>query len=263
MLSLRQNHLKELPPAISKLSHLQELNLSTNALQWLPWEILDLVRGYLEILNVLPNPFVQPLPPHGGKVINRPACGVHDWTPYPIASTGVAFLGVDGTPCRDSPPAPSQHPDFISPSRGATGWQKTVVSKGKHHPAPSLLEVALRECSKSSDLSQMILELPDDSPPSLPLLLEQALRVKETGGTLCSVCERDYIIPRTEWIEWWDCISPPLNRSVEFGPEDAIPLMRRGCSWKCVPSLKSIPVENRGCGWSSMPMGLPQHWTVR
>jgi hypothetical protein len=26
----------------------------------------------------------------------------------------------------------------------------------------------------------------------------------EAGGQPCSVCQREYVIPRTEWMEWWD-----------------------------------------------------------
>lgn len=60
VLSLRNNKLTEVPPAIRRLTSLQDVNLSVNRLEYLPWEFLWLIRkGDLKHLIVRPNPLMQ------------------------------------------------------------------------------------------------------------------------------------------------------------------------------------------------------------
>jgi len=58
----RANRLHELPPGIGKLHHLQELNLSQNGMQYLPFEILDIFSEgpRLQSFTIHPNPFHEP-----------------------------------------------------------------------------------------------------------------------------------------------------------------------------------------------------------
>lgn len=57
-------------------------------------------------------------------------------------------------------------------------------------------------------------------------------------GQKCSVCRKIYVVPRTEWLEWW---------SVEG--EGGLPFLRRGCSWGCVPGGDGdVEFENNGDG---------------
>jgi hypothetical protein len=60
-LKLRGNGIEELPPQISKLHNLQELDVSLNKLQWLPFEILEMLapHGKLEHLTTLGNPLLE------------------------------------------------------------------------------------------------------------------------------------------------------------------------------------------------------------
>lgn len=60
-LSLRQNKLDRLPPAIGRLVNLEELNLATNRITHLPAEILLLPS--LRNLRMQPNPLLRPPPP--------------------------------------------------------------------------------------------------------------------------------------------------------------------------------------------------------
>lgn len=64
VLSLRNNHLSEIPGNIGALSQLKEFNVAQNNIRWLPWEMLDLLhcRGPHRQISVRPNPLVDPIP---------------------------------------------------------------------------------------------------------------------------------------------------------------------------------------------------------
>ncbi|KAL3419919.1 Leucine-rich repeat-containing protein 57 [Phlyctema vagabunda] len=124
--------------------------------------------------------------------------------------------------------------------------------------APSLLEVALNSCSKTPQLPYLSELLPEDSPKHLEDLLLQASAKKESGGSQCTICQRSFIIPRTEWIEWWEITSVADTRAPASAAsplrqkenerdrvESMVPLMRRGCSWLCVPRKETVRVAHR------------------
>ena len=78
--------------------------------------------------------------------------------------------------------------DFLSPP----AEERTRV--------PSLLELVLRKCYNSPQLSQLPLLLPEDVGVAyLIRLLKQTFWITKAGGRQCSVCGREYIVPRTEW----------------------------------------------------------------
>ena len=56
-------------------------------------------------------------------------------------------------------------------------------------------------------------------------------RLKQAGGKSCSVCGNEYIIPRTEWVEWWYCIPDSGPHAMLY--KSPVPLLRRGYSWAC------------------------------
>lgn len=60
-LVLRDNHIDELPPQISRLRNLQELDVSLNRLEYLPFELLQMLapRGKLDHLTTLGNPLLE------------------------------------------------------------------------------------------------------------------------------------------------------------------------------------------------------------
>ena len=238
-LSLRQNHLKQIMPAISKLKNLEVLNLSSNMLRWLPWEILQLSTHKLRTIRVHPNPFLEPVslkedlakPEEQRTIWKTGASRI-------VAVTKVAFLDISGVTYRGSPPAPSSELTY-HPARNKkqhTGpWCRKGVSR-----VPSLLEIALRRCSESSMLEHLPSVLPVESPSSVVYLLQYARAIKEAGGKECSVCGQKYIIPRTEWIEWWTQTRESVG---------ALPFLRQGCSWNCTPNLNAVPDSFRDCGW--------------
>ncbi|KAF2092827.1 hypothetical protein NA57DRAFT_81975 [Rhizodiscina lignyota] len=149
--------------------------------------------------------------------------------PMLIASSPVAYLNLFGSPNQLGARAPSAMTDeelqgfFDDPS----------TSPAQDGPkAHSLVELALKECSASDSLSQLHTLLPEDSPRHVVDALDNAQQVKQTGGKRCSVCGRSYVIPRTEWIEYWHYVPGEMKCSFS---ELFVPFLRKGCSWKCVP----------------------------
>lgn len=234
VLSLRSNNLTDILPTIGQLTNLQELNIGGNQLRYLPWEILSLLNGSLERCTVFPNPFLRPGPSTWTPISHRR----YHTTFKHVASTLIAFLDITGTSIRAYPPAPSsltEHWTGPLSSTSPVDSESLRPPPESHTKTPSLLELALRACYKSPSLSQFPFLLPSDSPSSLVTLLQRTFRLKEAGGQCCSVCGDAYIVPRTEWIEWWFCIID--------GP---VPLLRRGCSWACWVENKNVLVR----GWS-------------
>jgi hypothetical protein len=122
--------------------------------------------------------------------------------------------------------------------------------------APSLLEVALSACSKTSELPYLASLLPDNHPNNFPALLASAAAKRESGGSKCTICGRNFIVPRTEWIEWWEIAKVIENTTMASAAsplrqmenerdviERMVPLIRRGCSWLCGPG-KMVAEDN-------------------
>lgn len=95
-----------------------------------------------------------------------------------------------------------------------------------------------------------------DCPQYLPELLAKTAAVKESGGSKCTICKRNFIVPRVEWIEWWE-IAKVLDHKTIAGMasaasplrqkenerdvlESMVPLIRRGCSWLCAPAKRAV-----------------------
>ncbi|XMA15157.1 hypothetical protein WAI453_007948 [Rhynchosporium graminicola] len=273
VLSLRDNKIHELPPSIGKLQRLRELNLSQNGLRYLPYEILDLLTQTSDLSSLIlhPNKFHQAQVPESEEMEveelqykiglgNRtpkhpfkdaaisymPSRAGPDWHPrWKVefqARSEIRFLDIIGRLVKgpvfnfsipvadldDTPHAPTSH--SVETSR-----------------SPSLFEVALTACSRSPQLPYLSDMLERDSPDYLHRILTDAVVKRDSGGSKCTICERNYILPRTEWIEWWE-IARNLHEAIPSAAsplrqrendrdvmESMIPLIRRGCSWKCVP----------------------------
>lgn len=275
VLSFRANEIREISPAISQLHQLVELNLANNSLRFLPFEILELFKGntHLREFHIHPNPFFEPdLPPKTETSIGREQIGdrislprsntipiqaddtsteettLHYWRTTHRFSSPVRFFNISGTLARGT----------VIPAYEDNLPQKIpVIEAGiiQTPPgnfvsaAPSLLEVALRTCYRSSQLPYIADLLHPETPDYFHDLLAKAQTLKEDGGQKCTVCGKDFIITRTEWIEWWEIAkmgkqngrlasaASPLRHWEEKSGRDQIeamvPLIRRGCSWKC------------------------------
>ena len=263
VLSLRSNNLTEILPSIGELSNLQELNLGSNQLNWLPWELLGLLHANLQKCMIYPNPLIRPVPsiwnPAPSRKFDPHEPRQHE--PRQVASTQIAFLDITGASIRYWPPAPSSLPEhWPEPQADDEFLGPPPEERTK---TPSLLELALRACKQSSQLSQFPFLIPDDYPRHLTQLLQRTWKLKEAGGKTCSVCGNEYIIPRTEWIEWWYCIPEQGLRGSQISWSQAmsrtpVPLLRRGCSWACWEENASPLIR----GWSSatLPGGLKEEW---
>ncbi|KAL3493144.1 hypothetical protein BJX62DRAFT_86636 [Aspergillus germanicus] len=257
VLSLRNNKLTEIPPAIRRLTKLQELNLSVNRLQFLPWELLWLIKkGDLKQLTVRPNPLLQieesqisqwHLPTETEteteteKQDGMRSCEYtgpppeEAWAPIHVATGPITRYDMEGFPIPDTPT--DHNPNTVSQSQSSTQAQTQPPSR-----VPSLREVALLTFSKSTSPSDTDL-IPEDDTPGFPNLMLRLLRiardVRNTGGRSCSICHRSFVIARAEWIEWWDCST--YENGLKGGRASGerlrpLPFRRLGCSLGCVPS---------------------------
>lgn len=297
VLSLRANFFRELPPAIGNLHNLKELNISQNRLRYLPFEILELfsVNSHLESLLLHPNPFYEAKfpatdeemegvhykiglgsqtrtrPRRGAICCVSPDLGRRSWHPrWKLtckARTEIRYLDADGMLVK-GPTFPdlgargsSVHKSL--PVADANDTYSPPPPRGNHlSRAPSLLEVALNACSQSPRLPNLSAWLPEDCPDSLPDLLAKATAKKESGGSKCTLCKRNFIVPRVEWIEWWEiakildhktiagmasAASPLRQKENERDVlESMVPLIRRGCSWLCVPQKEETAESSVG-----------------
>ncbi|KAI0595278.1 hypothetical protein F4775DRAFT_382867 [Biscogniauxia sp. FL1348] len=135
-----------------------------------------------------------------------------------------------------SPPAPAR------PSRDQAIWN-TEQSR-----VFSLFELALQSCSRTAQLRGLPSYLPSQTPPHFTRVLDRVAEQSEENANLgdvpCSICKRGVMMPTAQWIEWWDLSVSIMNQK---GPlktrlplssqrdERAVPFLRRGCSWRCVP----------------------------
>jgi hypothetical protein len=286
VLSLRANQLRELPPSVGRLRNIMELNISQNGLQYLPYEILDLFseQSRLEKFQMHPNPFQEPrFPP---EVTEKPArlerefklgSGNHPrlarrraiahfrqswhchWRVRYRARTEVRFLTTNGshwqgpTLFNNTSSGPQKFSNGIPIA--ADDYVPIPPKSSSISRAPSLLEVALRGCSKTIELPHLDKILPHNHPAHFPALLARAVAKKESGGSRCTICRRSFIIPRTEWLEWWEIArnvelsiataATPLGQleNSRGAVEKMVPLIRRGCSWLCMPKKLAVVEE--------------------
>ncbi|KAI1634727.1 hypothetical protein F4809DRAFT_651637 [Biscogniauxia mediterranea] len=135
-----------------------------------------------------------------------------------------------------SSPAPAR------PNRDQSTWN-TEPSR-----VFSLFELALQSCSRTGQLRELPSYLPPQTPAHFTRVLDRVAEQSEenanSGSVPCSVCKRNVMMPTAQWIEWWDLSVSVMNQK---GPlkarlplsshpdERAVPFLRKGCSWKCVP----------------------------
>lgn len=260
MLTLRANDIRELSPSISRLQQLVELNIANNCLRFLPYEILELVREGTQLrrLNIHPNPFYEPdLPPSREnsasqkqvdgprRILSRAVAGSFTYSDASICwkkvhrfSSQIRYFNIDGSLAK-GPMMPTNYGRVTKIPVALPGQfqspPSTFVSA-----APSLLEVGLRACYQSTQLPHLAGYLHAETPPYFLDLLSRVQTIKENGGQKCTICRREFLITRTEWIEWWEISAVPhfgKDRKATVSGRDEIealiPLMRRGCSWKC------------------------------
>ncbi|KAH8662232.1 hypothetical protein BX600DRAFT_465900 [Xylariales sp. PMI_506] len=141
--------------------------------------------------------------------------------------------------------------DLSTPPALPYGTRESATSLSTASRVPSLLELALKACSKTTQLPVLPSYLPADTAPHLRELLEQIITRSEenanTGDLPCSTCGRRIIMPLAQWIEWWDVANMSAATSLQDlryntgkGEERAIPFMRRACSLRCLPIARAV-----------------------
>ncbi|KAJ5156063.1 Leucine-rich repeat typical subtype [Penicillium capsulatum] len=243
VLSVRNNKLHELPPTVSKLKALEVLNISVNRLTFLPWELLSLLQdGELKHFTAYPNSF-QPIEDASiatwhrqisqeGKTDSRDPLkfDVYEgsppddaWTAIHVATGPLTRLDTEGKVVNKDPEA------------------HKMVIKSDSAPAsdaPSLRELALRSICKLPGIDQATDDELLEFPALVVPLLSRARDIRAAGGQHCSVCQREYVVPRTMWHEWWDCtphengMKRPRVSGEKLRP---LPFQRFGCSLACSP----------------------------
>ncbi|KAJ5247829.1 hypothetical protein N7468_002812 [Penicillium chermesinum] len=226
VLSVRNNKLRELPSAIRKLTSLEVLNIAVNQLSELPWDLMRLMQaGELKHFTAHPNPFpsIEHAEIRDGVAIDSipfdhyKIAPLDAWSPVHVATGPVTQLDLEGRRIESS-------------SASVSGHSKSA--------APSLRELALRAVSKLPELDLLTDEELEEYPALLIPLMRQVKKIRASGSQQCSVCRREFIMPRTEWIEWWDCVphengmKRPRTSGEKLRP---LPFKRLGCSWACIP----------------------------
>jgi Leucine-rich repeat (LRR) protein len=165
--------------------------------------------------------------------------------PMYMSSTPVVYFDIDGSPLDSNLfPVPSRIPhtnDTLLFTLPLDDSHHTVESSASR--VHSLFELATSCVQNVSTLPQLQNLLPEDSPSTLFNALETATTIhEEEGERRCSVCNRSYVIPRTEWVEFWHRVPvhvlTPERLTASGLDELFLPFLRRGCSWGCVPRLR-------------------------
>lgn len=242
-LSLSGNKLTEVLPSIEQLVNLRELNLGDNQLRYVPREIGSLHK--LKICTVWPNPLIRPVPSDPIPVLQQGYRILPKVTRSIVARTNVSFLDILGKPMPGWWPAPSQPGEYkIEPLKSG---EIRVPKREERTKTPSLLELSLRSCYNASNTVQLPFKLKDTCQPHVSDLLKKTYWLKEAGGQTCSVCGSGYIIPRTEWVEWWYAYDSwphiVLKHFCLRFPNGPIPALRRGCSWACSEEREDVVVK--------------------
>lgn len=262
VLSLRNNKLASIPCTIRDLTALQVLNVSVNRLTHLPWELLLLLqKGELKHFTPRPNPFPSL---EDAKILewNRKSCesqadntdkdenDEHDngndeglqsqmtfteyegtppddaWTAIHVATGPTTLYNMDGKPIENIPSSRPANTQDIPRTN-----------------APSLRELSLRALWKLPGLDLVTDEEKLEFPSLVIPLLDLAQGVRADGGWYCSVCQREFVSRRVEWVEWWDCtphengMKRPRSSGEKLRP---LPFKRYGCSWACVPGSQRV-----------------------
>ncbi|KAJ5693070.1 hypothetical protein N7462_002493 [Penicillium macrosclerotiorum] len=237
VLSVRNNKLTRIPEAIRNLTALQVLNVSVNRLDELPWELIELIqKGELKHFTACPNPFASIDESEIAEWHCRPGAAEDEYS----TQSSPRFREYDGTP-------PDEAWAAIHVASGPVTRLDMEGRRIEHNSpssahasrAPSLREVALRGICRLPGLEYLTDEELLEFPAMVIPLLSMAREVRLDGARYCSVCHHEFIVPRAEWTEWWDCTPHENGMKMPRPSGDKLrplPFKRVGCSWACVPA---------------------------
>ncbi|KAK8132569.1 hypothetical protein PG999_000742 [Apiospora kogelbergensis] len=144
------------------------------------------------------------------------------------------------------PPMVVETEDLTSPPVLPRSIRECSAATTSFSRVPSLMEIALRSCSRTAQREQLPDYLEAGDPhhlaDSLRDLNAQAEVNGNTGTVPCSTCRRPVVKPLAQWIEWWDLGIVPLREKGSIGTLNvseldklSVPFMKRACSWGCLP----------------------------
>ncbi|KAI0551464.1 hypothetical protein F4679DRAFT_572344 [Xylaria curta] len=152
---------------------------------------------------------------------------------------------------------------------------RASITSSKPSRVLSLFELASKSASSAAQTWDLTSYLPPQAPSSLLQTIDRIQAQSTLNGNLgtlpCSICGRQIVTPLTQWIEWWDISKLEVPRGLTYrlvpeplsmdANENAIPFLKRGCSWSCVPK----PMEVGQCApgtvlffWSHNQAGLEE-----
>ncbi|KAI1352718.1 hypothetical protein F5Y01DRAFT_313664 [Xylaria sp. FL0043] len=136
------------------------------------------------------------------------------------------------------------------------GRSSDIPSKSSH--VLSLFELASKSASRAAQIWDLASYFPPQAPSSvlqtIDRIAEQSTLNGNAGTLPCSICGRQITTPTAQWVEWWDISKAERKQSeiLTLEPlsmnenENAIPFLKRGCSWNCIP--KPMEIGQRACG---------------
>ena len=222
----------------SKVQNIQQIIDSHPGREELLWWLrnIELIASSVEI-------------PRAGFFPHHPSIETTS-APMYLARTLVSYFDETNNLVKGSPAPPSSNDDdfviITETERGAHGVPASIFSPAqdaKHTNSLATMAVhSALEHMYHEDLSYQDLRerIGEPLPRVAAALLEQAERNNCAGfGEFreCHVCEREYIIARAEWVEWW------IVKSCKV-----LPFKVRVCSWACVPDEMRIKPA-RELGW--------------
>jgi hypothetical protein len=145
--------------------------------------------------------------------------GANKRSSFYIASSPVYKYSPSG-----NPEAPFDHPPLLPPHRYLV---KASPFRPDLCPPPlpgvrSLYDMAMASCLAHTDLSDLERDDGKALPAHVLADLKLAIQAQKQGGRQCDVCERHYLVPRCEWLEYW-----VVGTSDDvFGPMDVTDMSR-------------------------------------
>lgn len=147
-----------------------------------------------------------------------------------LTSSAVRFFDVDGSVVRQNRHGMQLDDDPESMYKAVTDPLDHAPDCSEFSSVPSLFELAVRATQATYNLSDPS-AYPTDLPRSVATAFNRAARGASVGNEKCSVCGKEFIIARAEWMEYWFCGFPAQEALTR---ESVLPFLRRVCGWGCV-----------------------------